>query len=113
MSQITTHVLDISLGRPAANVNVTLEAQTAGSEWAVVGRGSTDGDGRLNDLAAGKALNPGTHRLTFGTGAYFALRKIDALYPQVIIAFEVRDARDHYHIPLLLSPFGYSTYRGS
>jgi 5-hydroxyisourate hydrolase len=113
MSQITTHVLDISLGRPAANVNVTLEAQTAANEWILVGRGSTDGDGRLKDLAAGKTLNRGTHRLTFETGAYFALRKIDGLYPQVVVVFEVNDARDHYHIPLLLSPQGYTTYRGS
>jgi 5-hydroxyisourate hydrolase len=113
MSQITTHVLDISLGRPAANVNVILEAKTASNEWTLVGRGSTDGDGRLKDLAAGKTLNPGTHRLTFETGAYFALRKIDGLYPQVIVVFEVNAARDHYHIPLLLSPQGYTTYRGS
>ncbi len=113
MSQITTHVLDISLGRPAANVHVILEARGANGDWTLVGRGSTDGDGRLKDLAAGKALNPGAHRLTFDTGAYFALHKIEALYPQVIIVFRVRDSRDHYHIPLLLSPYGYSTYRGS
>lgn len=113
MSQITTHVLDISLGRPAANVSIVLEAQAANGEWRLIGRGSTDGDGRLKDLAAGKTLNVGAHRLTFETGTYFALRKIDGLYPQVIIVFEVKDARDHYHIPLLLSPYGYSTYRGS
>ena len=112
MSQITTHVLDISLGRPAANVNVILEAKMASGEWSLVGRGSTDGDGRLNDLSAGKALNAGAHRLTFETGGYFALRKIDGLYPQVVILFEVKDPRDHYHIPLLLSPYGYTTYRG-
>lgn len=113
MSQITTHVLDISLGRPAANVQVILEARAASGEWTVVGRGSTDGDGRLKDLAAGKVLSAGAHRLTFETGAYFALRKVDGLYPQVVVAFDVKDARDHYHIPLLLSPYGYSTYRGS
>lgn len=113
MSQITTHVLDISLGRPAANLRVILEARVTSGEWTLLGQGSTDGDGRLKDLAAGKTLNPGTHRLTFETGAYFALRQIDGLYPQVIIVFAVRDARDHYHIPLLLSPYGYSTYRGS
>jgi 5-hydroxyisourate hydrolase len=113
MSQITTHVLDISLGRPAANVQILLEARLGSGEWTVVGRGTTDGDGRLKDLAAGKSLNPGTHRLTFETGAYFSLRKMDGLYPQVVIVFEVKDARDHYHIPLLLSPYGYSTYRGS
>ena len=113
MSQITTHVLDVSLGRPAANVNIILEAQTASGDWTLVGRGSTDGDGRLNDLAAGKTLNPGAHRLTFETGAYFALRKVEGFYPQVFVVFNVKNARDHYHIPLLLSPFGYSTFRGS
>jgi 5-hydroxyisourate hydrolase len=113
MSQITTHVLDISLGRPAANVDIMLEAKVAGGEWMFIGRGSTDSDGRLKDLTIGKTLELGAHRLTFETGAYFALRQIEGLYPQVIIVFDVKDRRDHYHIPLLLSPYGYSTYRGS
>ena len=113
MSKITTHVLDVSLGRPAANVPVLLEAQSADHAWHEAGRGMTDGDGRLKDWAAGEALGAGIYRLTFDTSAYFSARHIVSLYPQVIIVFEVRDARDHYHIPLLLSPFGYSTYRGS
>ncbi|MGB7848034.1 MAG: hydroxyisourate hydrolase [Candidatus Acidiferrum sp.] len=113
MSQITTHVLDVSLGRPAANVPVILEAQTADGRWTEAGRGSTNGDGRLKDLGAAKAFGAGIYRLTFDTRAYFAALKIEGLYPQVIIAFEVRDAKEHYHIPLLLSPYGYSTYRGS
>jgi 5-hydroxyisourate hydrolase len=113
MSHITTHVLDLSLGRPAANVSVILEAQAAGSSWTEVARGSTDNDGRLREWAAAKTLPAGIYRLTFETRAYFAARQIASLYPQVIIAFEVRDAQEHYHIPLLLSPHGYSTYRGS
>jgi 5-hydroxyisourate hydrolase len=113
MSTISTHVLDVSIGRPAANVAVLLDTQSASGAWREVGRGTTDGDGRLNDLAAGKALAPGTHRLTFDTRAYFASRQVATLYPQVMILFEVKDAQEHYHIPLLLSPFGYSTYRGS
>lgn len=112
MSQITTHVLDVSLGRPAANVPVILEAQTAGGAWAEIGRGSADDDGRCRDLAA-EAPEAGVYRLTFDTRAYFATRGIVGLYPQVIIIFEIKDAREHYHIPLLLSPYGYSTYRGS
>jgi 5-hydroxyisourate hydrolase len=113
MSHITTHVLDVSLGLPAANVSVILEAQSARGEWAEAARGRTDNDGRLRDWSAPKTLPAGIYRLTFDTRAYFAARKIASLYPQIVIVFEVRDAQEHYHIPLLLSPFGYSTYRGS
>jgi 5-hydroxyisourate hydrolase len=113
MSQITTHVLDVSLGRPAANVPVILETQTPGGTWSEAGRGLTDADGRWKELASSKPLGTGIYRLTFDTRAYFSTRKIAALYPQVIIVFEVENAQEHYHIPLLLSPYGYSTYRGS
>ena len=113
MSHITTHVLDVSLGRPAANIPVILEAQSTGGGWAEAARGATDTDGRLRDWAAAKTLPAGVYRLTFDTRAYFAARKIAGLYPEVVIVFEVRDSQEHYHIPLLLSPFGYSTYRGS
>jgi 5-hydroxyisourate hydrolase len=113
MSQITTHVLDVSLGRPAAGVPVLLEAEEAGTGWKELRRAETDKDGRLRDLLAPKTLVEGTYRLTFDTHAYFAARKVEALYPQVSVVFSVRDANEHYHIPLLLSPFGYSTYRGS
>ena len=113
MSHITTHVLDVSLGRPAANVSVILESQSSTGKWTEAGRGATDADGRLRDWPGAKALPPGTYRLTFDTRAYFAARQIASLYPQVVIVLEVRDAQEHYHIPLLLSPFGYSTYRGS
>jgi 5-hydroxyisourate hydrolase len=113
MSRITTHVLDVSIGRPAANVPVMLEGQSPAGHWTEVARGITDVDGRLREWPAAKAVAAGTYRLTFDTHAYFATHKITSLYPQVVIVFEVRDAQEHYHIPLLLSPFGYSTYRGS
>jgi 5-hydroxyisourate hydrolase len=113
MSQITTHVLDTSIGRPAAGVAVILEMEKAGGGWKELNRGVTDGDGRLGDLIAPGSLKEGTYRLTFDTRAYFSGRKMEALYPQVSIVFEVRRANEHYHIPLLLSPYSYSTYRGS
>jgi len=113
MSQITTHVLDVSLGRPASDVPVVLEVEEVGTGWKQLGRGQTDKDGRLRDLLGAGSLVEGTYRLTFDTHAYFADRKVQALYPQVSVVFSVRDAAEHHHIPLLLSPFGYSTYRGS
>lgn len=113
MSQITTHVLDVSLGRPAAAVPVVLEVEEVGTGWKQLGRGQTDKDGRVRDLLAPGSLVEGTYRLTFDTHAYFTDRKVQALYPQVSVVFSVRDAAEHHHIPLLLSPFGYSTYRGS
>ena len=113
MSQITTHVLDLSEGHPAANVPVLLEVEDVGSGWKQVSRAETDKDGRAGSLVAAGSLVEGTYRLTFDTHSYFARRKVKALYPAVSIVFSVRDAKEHYHIPLLLSPFGYSTYRGS
>jgi len=113
MSQITTHVLDVSSGRPAANVPVLLEVQGTAGAWSEAGRGATDADGRLKDLGKARTIEAGTYRLTFDTGAYFAAHRIAGLFPKVIIVFEVKYVAEHYHIPLLLSPFGYSTYRGS
>jgi len=113
MSQITTHVLDVSLGRPAAGVPVLLEVEDVGTGWKQLSRSATDKDGRARDLLAAGSLVEGTYRLTFDTHAYFADRKVQALYPQVSVVFTVRNAAEHHHIPLLLSPFGYSTYRGS
>ena len=103
MAGITTHILDTSKGRPAAGVPVTLEILRDG-KWTEVGRGKTDPDGRLRTLTEGKTLESATYRLTFETGGFF---------PQVTIAFRVDAPGEHYHVPLLLSPFGYSTYRGS
>jgi len=114
MSAITTHVLDTARGRPAAGVPVTLEAQAAPPLWQVVGKGVTDADGRLKSLlAGGAALQAGTYRLTFDTAAYFRAQNVETFYPEVRVTFTVRDAAQHYHVPLLLSPHGYSTYRGS
>jgi 5-hydroxyisourate hydrolase len=113
MSEITTHVLDISIGRPAAGLPVILEIEKTGGEWKELSRGATDGDGRLRHLLTPGSLVDGTYRLTFETRHYFQTRKIEGLYPQVSIVFNVRDAKQNYHIPLLLSPYGYSTYRGS
>ncbi len=114
MSAITTHILDISSGFPARGVSVVLERQTEDMIWKVIGKGVTDEDGRLRDLLAPDAvLLPGDYRLTFDTETYFARQQIEGFYPQVTVAFTVRGAAQHYHVPLLLSPFGYSTYRGS
>lgn len=112
MSQITTHVLDMAAGRPAAGVPVVLEVEKAGA-WKELSRGATDADGRLRHLLEQGSLTAGTYRLRFQTKAYFAASGTAGLYPEVSVAFEVRDAKEHYHIPLLLSPNGYTTYRGS
>jgi 5-hydroxyisourate hydrolase len=113
MSAITTHVLDTSRGRPAAGVAVALERSTAAGAWETVGRGETDADGRLRTLMpeAGSAP-PGRYRLRFETGAYFDAQNLRSFYPHVEVTFDIADEA-HHHVPLLLSPFGYTTYRGS
>lgn len=113
MSQITTHVLDLSIGRPAAGVPVVLEIEKTAGVWKELSRGATDGDGRLRHLLVPASLVEGTYRLTFDTASYFASLKVAGLYPRVSVEFQVRDPKAYYHIPLLLSPYGYSTYRGS
>src|SRR3954453_17898378 len=112
MSKITTHVLDVSLGKPAAGIPVRLESRKQDASWTAVGKGSTDKDGRIANLAAEEKVQGGTYRLTFDTAAYLRKGK-NAFFPEVSIVFNVEDGSQHYHIPLLLSPFGYSTYRGS
>jgi 5-hydroxyisourate hydrolase len=113
MSAITTHILDVSRGQPAQGVAVVLEVQ-ADEGWRVLGRGETDGDGRLRDLlSVDFKLAAGVYRLTFSTSDYFSARGVESFYPEVTISFIVNDGAAHYHVPLLLSPFGYSTYRGS
>jgi 5-hydroxyisourate hydrolase len=113
MSFITTHVLDTARGRPAAGVPITLELAAAGG-WSELGRGVTDADGRLRTLLPTEARpGAGTYRITFDTSAYFAACGVAGFFPSVQIAFTVADPAQHYHVPLLLSPFGYSTYRGS
>jgi 5-hydroxyisourate hydrolase len=114
MSAITTHILDISRGMPASGVLVVLEVRSALGDWQVVGHGMTDVDGRARELLlADTPLSEATYRLTFDTGAYFSAQNIESFYPEVTVVFNVRDVGGHYHVPLLLSPFGYSTYRGS
>jgi 5-hydroxyisourate hydrolase len=103
---VSTHVLDASLGVPAAGVSVSLCLLT--DRWLEVGSGLTDGDGRCR---FGADTPPGTYRLTFATGPYFTARAVPAFYPEVTITFTVTSG--HFHVPLLLSPFAYSTYRGS
>jgi len=110
MIGITTHVLDTSRGRPAAGVKVTLERLTGAADWTVVGDGRTDDNGRLTALAGTVAA--GTYRLLFDTAGYFSGDGRRAFYPHVSIAFDV-EPEAHAHVPLLLSPFGYTTYRGS
>lgn len=105
MSGITTHVLDTSRGCPAAGVPVVLERAVNG-HWKPVGRGTTDADGRARDLLS-SAPEDGRYRLIFDTGEY------SRFYPEVTVTFVVEAGEEHYHVPLLLSPFGYSTYRGS
>ena len=111
MTGITTHILDLTAGSPAAGVAVTLEQATV-TGWTVLSRATTDADGRVRDAFASVPA-AGRYRLTFATGAWFAARGIESFHPEVSVVFEVRDARQHHHVPLLLSPFGYSTYRGS
>jgi len=106
---ITTHVLDTARGRPAAGVRIELE-RSGGEGWARVGAGMTDSDGRVGELAS---VEPGHYRLTFDTGGYFAAGGQDGFYPEVVVNFRVEEGEDHYHVPLLLNPYGYSTYRGS
>ena len=112
-SPITTHVLDTARGAPAAGVRVTLGREIAPGRWTRVGEGSTDADGRLRTLLAPGALSAGAYRIAFDVGAYFRGQNVDAFWREVTIEFVVGAAEGHYHVPLLVSPFGYSTYRGT
>jgi 5-hydroxyisourate hydrolase len=110
---ISTHILDTSLGRPAANVPVTLDQNVDGT-WCQISTQTTDADGRAKQLLPPQSgLAAGTYRIVFDTGSYFEAQKLQGLYPKVEITFLVRDPAAHYHIPLLLTANGYSTYRGS
>ncbi|RAY13199.1 hydroxyisourate hydrolase [Actinomadura craniellae] len=106
---LSTHVLDTHLGRPAAGVPVRLDRHM-GDTWSPLAEDVTDADGRLSGLPAPE---PGTYRLRFGTGPYFAGLGTATFYPEVSVVFTVADPGEHHHVPLLVSPFGYSTYRGS
>jgi 5-hydroxyisourate hydrolase len=111
-SPITTHVLDTALGRPARGVPVTLEIQDDDG-WRELASGQTNDDGRVADLLAPGSLRAATYRITFDTSAYYAATASPGFYPSVTVVFTVRAPDQHHHVPLLLSPFGYSTYRGS
>ena len=112
MSQVTTHVLDTSAGKPGRNISIRL-MQNANNEWRSIAQGITNADGRVADLLpAGKNLSAGNYKILFETGEYYAAQDVKTFYPVVEIQFTIVDD-SHYHVPLLISPFGYSTYRGS
>ncbi len=112
MSQITTHVLDTALGKPAKGVPIELQAWQ-NEQWETLASGITNDDGRISDLLANdQILPPANYRMVFDTATYFQLHNTQSFYPQVAIQFTIFD-QSHYHIPLLLSPYGYTTYRGS
>ena len=113
MKSISTHVLDITRGKPASGVPVTIEKKGEDGAYAKLNAGHTDADGSVKELVPEGKLTTGTYRITFDTGSYFSAQKVEGFYPEACIAFTVRDAESHYHVPLLLSAFGYSTYRGS
>jgi 5-hydroxyisourate hydrolase len=111
---ITTHVLDTAKGRPAADVGVILEQAADANHWHRLGSGRTDADGRLKSLwPEATPFGPGVYRLVFDTGSYFAAAGVATFYPQIVIVFAAAAGETHYHVPLLLSPYGYTTYRGS
>jgi 5-hydroxyisourate hydrolase len=108
MGGISTHVLDVAAGRPATGLAVRLEGRSVG-EWVLLTESTTDDDGRVGDLLGGRDLEAGEYRITFDTGSH----NPDGFYPSVSVVFRVASPDEHHHVPLLLSPFGYSTYRGS
>ena len=108
MSHVTAHVLDAAAGRPATGIEITL----AGEQGGVLGAARTDSDGRVGDLGPA-TLAPGTYTVRFGSGDYFAGQGVDCFHPHVAVTFTVVAGQAHYHIPLLLSPYAYTTYRGS
>ena len=116
MSGISTHVLDTSRGVAAAGVGVTLERLDSGASggWQLLANAATDADGRVKVLLPpGVALAAGVYTIRFDTGSYFSRAGVKAFFPHVEVAFEITDATRHHHVPLLVSPFGYSTYRGT
>lgn len=109
---VSTHILDTAIGRPASGVAVVL-SELQGEIWGEIGSGLTDLDGRCRTLLGDGRLQAGTYKLRFATAEYFGAQKITGLYPYVEIVFTVSDPAQHYHIPLLLTANGYTTYRGS
>ncbi len=114
MSGLSTHILDTTRGRPAAGVRIVLEYCKEGGRWTEIHRAETNADGRVASmLPDGTTLQKGVYRLTFDTASYFRDSGAEGFYPSVPVVFAVQDPGEHYHVPLLLNPFGYSTYRGS
>jgi 5-hydroxyisourate hydrolase len=114
MSTISTHILDTSRGRPAMAVSVALEVLNAGEGWSRLAEAETDADGRVTQFGVSESqLLPGTYRLVFAVSKYFESLRQQSFYPEVVVTFLIEGATEHYHVPLLISPFGYSTYRGS
>ena len=109
---LSSHVLDGTVGAPAPGVPIRWERRD-GDEWSLVGVAVTGEDGRVTDWEPAVALTVGTHRLVFDSGGYFSGRGVPTFYPEVVVVFAVDDLARHHHVPLLLSPFAYSTYRGS
>lgn len=112
MNQITTHVLDTSKGLPAEGITISLQKHIGVDKWEEVCTGITNNDGRIPDFMGEIEIEPGIYRMYFDTHPYFKNQNIKAFYPFVHVIFEIFD-KEHYHVPLLLNPFGYSTYRGS
>ena len=109
MSPITTHVLDTAKGCPAAGIKVSLEYLTEPNQWQLIATGKTDTDGRIMDWMQDQA-QPGQYRITFDTDSY---HQGEGFFPSVEIIFRINTSNSHYHVPLLLSPFSFATYRGS
>ena len=113
MSTISTHILDTARGRPAAGVHVDLELQNSDESWMHLAEAWTDEDGRVKPFFLVEThLEAGVYRLVFDTESYFSQLEIEAFYPQISVIFKVGNTPEHYHVPLLINPFGYSTYRG-
>jgi len=114
MSTISTHILDTSLGRPAAGVRISLETLNAGEGWSPLAEAVTDDDGRVKAFVLSEPqLRAGTYRLVFSVAQYFESLNQPSFYPEVTVNFLIEGGAEHYHVPLLISPYGYSTYRGS
>ena len=109
---VTSHVLDTSSGHPASGLTITL-SRSEGGAWTRLQQTTTDEDGRAADLVPGQLLAAGVYKLHFATGAYYSARAVETFYPYAEVVFNVTDPEAHYHVPLLINPFGYTTYRGS
>ncbi|MEL4181586.1 hydroxyisourate hydrolase [Roseateles sp. PN1] len=113
---LSVHVLDLQTGQPSPGIQVDLERRAAGGNWQPLGSGTTDEQGRIRALVPATALKEwaaGDYRVVFRTGEFYARQKQPSFFPEIPVVFRVESAKQHYHVPLLLSPFGFSTYRGN